>query len=156
MIVTATTHDDLNRALRARGLRVTPQRLAIASVVCDRRHHVTAEDVFQLVGDRMPGISLPTVYATLELLEDLGLIRRLATGGGTAVFDARTDEHHHLVCRRCGAIADLEAPADQAAVLDAARAAGFSPDDAQVVVRGLCSGCRAAGTAPAGVLSGQR
>ena len=135
----------LSAALRARGQRATPQRLAIAAVVERLDHHATAEDVFTLVGERIPGISLPTVYATLVLLEDLGMVRRVATQGGTAVFDPRTDQHHHVICRRCGAIADIEGGADHSALLGAARAAGFHPDDAQVVVRGVCAGCREAG-----------
>lgn len=133
----------LERALRARGLRVTPQRLAIAAAVRELRHHATADEISSLVGRRVPGISLPTVYATLELLDELGLVRRVATETGTAVFDARTDAHHHVVCRRCGAIADIEAPVDAAAALDAAAESGFAPDEAQVVVRGLCAACGA-------------
>ncbi|WP_217915631.1 Fur family transcriptional regulator [Miltoncostaea marina] len=144
-IVTDTT---LHTALRARGQRATPQRLMIAATVRGLRRHATAEEIHTEVGARMPGVSLPTVYATLELLEDLGLVRRVATASGTAVYDPRTDEHHHLVCRRCGAIMDLDAPVDHGALLGAARGAGFVPDDAQVVVRGLCAGC-AAGAAAA-------
>lgn len=134
----------LGAALRARGQRVTPQRLAIAAVVRDLRHHATADEISGLVAERVPGISMPTVYATLDLLEELGLVRRVATETGTAVFDARTDSHHHVVCRRCGRIADIEAPAEHAAVLQAAERAGYLADDAQVVVRGLCPACRAA------------
>jgi Fur family ferric uptake transcriptional regulator/Fur family peroxide stress response transcriptional regulator len=111
--------------------------------------HVTADAVFRAVEQRMPGVSLPTVYATLELLEEMGLVRRLPSPGGSAVYDPRTDAHHHLVCRRCGLIADVDGAVDGGAVLAAARAAGFSPDDAQLVVRGLCAACRAAGAASA-------
>lgn len=130
--------------LRARGQRVTPQRLAIAAVLRDMRHHATAEEIHGLVGARVPGISLPTVYSTLDLLEELGAVRRVLTDGGTALFDARTDEHHHAICRRCGAVVDIEAASDPAPLLDAARLAGFAPDDAQVVVRGVCEPCRSA------------
>jgi len=144
----ATTVADLETTLRARGQRVTPQRLAIAAVVGELRHHATADEISGLVARRVPGISLPTVYATLELLEELGLVRRVATETGTAVFDPRTDAHHHVVCRRCGAIADIEAPADHLDVLRAAEAAGYRADEAQVVVRGVCAGCRAAAADP--------
>ncbi len=128
--------------LRARGQRVTPQRLAIAAVLRDLHHHATAEELHGLVSARVPGISLPTVYSTLELLEDLGAVRRVVNDGGTALFDARTDEHHHAICRRCGLVVDIEATPDQSQLLDAARTAGFAPDDAQVVVRGVCAACR--------------
>lgn len=131
----------LTASLRERGQRVTPQRLGIARVVREFNGHATAEVVHARVAERLPGVSLPTVYATLELLDELGEVRRLATEGGAVVYDARTDDHAHVVCRRCGSIADVEALVDRTAVLDAAREAGFAPDDAQVVVRGLCTTC---------------
>ena len=135
--------EQLRTALRARGQRVTPQRLMIAATVSDLDRHATAEEIFTDVAGRMPGVSLPTVYATLELLEEIGLVRRVATERGTAVYDPRADEHHHLVCRRCGAIADIDGAVDHGELLSAARAAGFAPDVAQVVIRGLCAPCRA-------------
>jgi Fe2+ or Zn2+ uptake regulation protein len=139
--VSATLETSLAAALRERGQRVTPQRLMIARVVSDLDRHVTAESVFAEVGRRLPGVSLPTVYATLELLESIGLIHRVATERGAVIYDPRTDAHHHLACRRCGKIVDVEAPLEAGALLSAARAAGFAPDQAQVVVRGLCADC---------------
>jgi Fe2+ or Zn2+ uptake regulation protein len=138
-----TMEHALSGALRERGQRVTPQRLAIARVLEELDRHATAEVVFAEVGRRMPGVSLPTVYATLDLLEQLGLVRRVASEGGAVVYDPRTDEHHHLACRRCGAIQDVDAPVDAVPLLAAARAAGFAPDHAQVVVKGLCAACSA-------------
>ena len=115
----------------------------VARVVSDLDTHVTAEAVFDEVSRRMPGVSLPTVYATLDLLEGVGLIDRVTTERGAVIYDPRTDEHHHLVCRRCAAIMDVDAPVAADALLDAARSAGFAPDHVQVVVRGLCSACAA-------------
>ena len=132
----------LATALRERGQRVTPQRLAIARALSDMDRHATAEQIFGEVSARMPGVSLPTVYATLELLEEIGLVRRIASDSGTALFDPRTDEHHPLVCRVCGAIADVDGAVDHGALMAAARGAGFVPDQAQVVIRGLCATCR--------------
>jgi Fe2+ or Zn2+ uptake regulation protein len=134
----------LSRVLRERGQRVTPQRLAIARTVRELDRHTTAETVFARVSEQLPGVSLPTVYATLELLEELGLVRRVPTEAGTAVYDPRTEDHHHLVCRRCGEIMDVDAPVDRAELLAAAGALGFAADGAQVVVRGVCARCRAA------------
>jgi Fe2+ or Zn2+ uptake regulation protein len=128
-------------ALRERGQRVTPQRLLVARVVSDLDRHVTAEHVHGEVSRRMPGVSLPTVYATLDLLESIGLVHRVATERGAVVYDPRTDAHHHLACRRCGTIVDVEAAVEAGALLEAARTAGFTPDHAQVVVRGLCADC---------------
>jgi Fe2+ or Zn2+ uptake regulation protein len=117
-----TIETALSAVLRERGQRVTPQRLGVARIVGRAERHVTAEQVFDEVGELMPGVSLPTVYATLELLRELGLVERVPTEGGAVVYDPRTDDHHHLVCRRCGAIADVETDVGTAGILDAARA----------------------------------
>jgi Fur family transcriptional regulator, stress-responsive regulator len=137
------TETALSVALRARGGRVTPQRLAIAKVVRETGGHLTAEAVFGQVSRLMPGVSLPTVYATLELLEELGQVRRVPGATGAVMFDARTDAHDHFVCRRCSAVVDLDCRSDHTAALDEAAALGFRPDDAQVVVTGLCAECAA-------------
>ena len=139
-----TIETALSAALRERGQRVTPQRLGVARIIGRAQRHVTAEQVYAEVGELMPGVSLPTVYATLELLRELGMVERVPTEGGAVVYDPRTDAHHHLVCRRCGAIADVETEIGTAGVLAAAREAGFTPLSTQVVVRGLCAGCAAA------------
>jgi Fe2+ or Zn2+ uptake regulation protein len=137
----------LAAALRERGQRSTPQRLAIARVLTDLDRHVTAEVVHGEVSARMPGVSLPTVYATLELLEELSLVRRVATEGGAVVYDPRVDEHHHLVCRSCGKIADIDVPVDIAELRAAAKASGFAPEAAQVIIQGLCADCAQADAA---------
>lgn len=137
----ASIEDVLTQALRERGQRVTPQRLAIARTVRELDRHTTAEVVYARATQQVPGISLPTVYATLELLEGLGLVRRVATESATAVYDPRTDDHHHLVCRGCGEVFDVDAPVDHAAVLAAAQERGFTVDDAQIVIRGVCGVC---------------
>ena len=137
-----STDTVLADALRARGMRATPQRIAIARGLRELEGHVTAESVYIHVSAQMPGVSVPTVYAALELFEQLGLIRRVATERGTVVWDARVAEHHHAVCRSCGAIADVDADLDRADVIAAAEAAGFAVDGAQLVVRGLCPACR--------------
>jgi Fe2+ or Zn2+ uptake regulation protein len=129
-------------ALRERGYRVTPQRLAVHASLVDLGRHVTAERLLEAVSARVPGVSLPTVYSALDALEDAGLVRRVAAGRGPALYDAGAPDHHHLVCRRCGAVEDLEVNAELGAVVTAAGAQGFSPDRAEVVVHGLCARCR--------------
>jgi Fe2+ or Zn2+ uptake regulation protein len=129
--------------LRERGMRVTPQRLVIHRALCSQSRHMTAEQVLASVSDVLPGTSLPTVYATLELLETLELVRRVGTGNGAVVFDSRVEPHAHTVCRRCGAMADLEGTAAPDDALARASASGFAPDHAQLVVWGLCGACAA-------------
>ena len=130
--------------LRDRGMRVTPQRIVIHRALCGHSQHMTAEQVLASVSEVLPGTSLPTIYSTLELLEGLELIRRVGTGNGAVVFDSRVEPHAHTVCRRCGAIADLEGAAAPDDALAQATATGFAPDHAQLVVWGVCAACAAA------------
>lgn len=138
--------DDLIDRLRARGQRVTSQRLVINRMLRSRDQHVTAEEVLGAVTRTLPGTSLPTVYATLELFEQLGIVRRVNAAGGAVLFDSRTVDHHHAICRRCGRVQDLDARVELGAVMEAARTAGFAPDRAALVVDGVCASC--GGTAP--------
>lgn len=131
----------LTTKLRERSLRVTPQRLVIHRALCSHSQHMTAEQVLASVSEVLPGTSLPTVYSTLELLEGLGVVRRVGTGNGAVVFDSRVEPHAHTVCRRCGAMADLEGTAAPDEALARASAEGFVPDHAQLVVWGLCRDC---------------
>jgi Fe2+ or Zn2+ uptake regulation protein len=141
MTATAELDDRLSAALRERGQRVTSQRLVIHRVLHELDAHVTAEEVLGAVADRLPGVSLPTVYATLELLEDLGAIRRVAVPGGPALYDPRTAPHHHMVCGTCGRAEDVFADVDLTAAVRSAKRDGFSARHAEVIVTGTCEAC---------------
>ena len=130
-------------ALRAGGHRVTSQRVVLHRVLCDLGRHATAEEIAREAEQRLPGVSLPTVYATLELFERLGLVRRI-TAGGAALFDPRTDDHAHFACRACGRVADVPAGVDRAAAVAHAAGAGMRVEGVEVVLRGLCADCSAA------------
>jgi Fur family ferric uptake transcriptional regulator/Fur family peroxide stress response transcriptional regulator len=106
----------------------------------DRDRHVSAEEMLSEASERLPGVSLPTVYATLELFEELGIVRRVK-GGGTLLWDTRADAHHHMICNSCGRIEDMEAPVDLERARRTAARSGFRPDRAEVVVSGLCASC---------------
>jgi Fe2+ or Zn2+ uptake regulation protein len=136
-----STDERLVAQLRDRGLRVTSQRLVINRALHARPQHLSAEQVFENVAVALPGTSLPTVYATLELLVELGLARRVSTGAGPALFDSRTEPHAHTVCSACGALADLDEPVRSEAALRRARTQGFHPDHAQLVIWGRCAKC---------------
>jgi Fe2+ or Zn2+ uptake regulation protein len=144
VIVNASPDIQLESALRERGLRVTPQRVLIHRALRELDRHVTADEVLDAVSVRLPNASLPTVYSTLELLEELGMIRRLAARSGAALYDPRPDEHQHVVCRSCGRVEDLDVPVDSVRALRAACKRGFEPDNAELVVSGLCADCAAA------------
>ena len=140
-----TANDELlETALRAGGHRMTSQRLVLHRVLGELGRHASAEEIARVSAERLPGLSLPTVYATLELFEDLGLVRRVDAGGPAALFDPRVEPHAHFACRRCGAVADLDVALDATAVEDAARATGAEPAQVDVVVHGVCAACRAA------------
>jgi Fe2+ or Zn2+ uptake regulation protein len=135
---------DLVGILHGRGQRATPQRLVILRELRRRGRHCTADQIRSVIREELPGTSTPTVYATLELLVELGLARRIDTGGAAALYDARVEPHQHMVCRRCGRVDDLDVRLDDGALLGAARAAGFSPESAEHVISGLCVDCAAA------------
>jgi Fe2+ or Zn2+ uptake regulation protein len=138
---------DLIDLLHQRGQRATPQRLVILRELRRRGRHATADEIRSAVRDELPGTSTPTVYAVLELLVELGLVRRVDAGLGAALYDARTEPHQHTVCRRCGRVDDLDGEIDTAALEQAAARAGFRAQSVEVVISGLCPECAAA-TAP--------
>ncbi|HEX4720288.1 MAG TPA: Fur family transcriptional regulator [Thermoleophilaceae bacterium] len=123
----------LTEALRTRGQRVTLPRLMVHRFVSRAPQHVTAEDIHE----ELPSLSFATIYSTLELLEGLGLVRRVSTLEGVAVYDSRTDAHDHAVCRTCGRMFDLD-PTD---VPTAAAPAGFEVEVTQLQLVGTCADC---------------
>jgi Fe2+ or Zn2+ uptake regulation protein len=132
--------EDLVIALRERGMRVTPQRVVLHRALLELDRHVTADELLEAVGDRLPNVSLPTIYATLDLLEELGMVQRVQRAGAT-LFDPRTDAHHHLVCTVCGSIEDLDGELDTSALRLAADRHGFAAGRIEAVVRGRCAAC---------------
>jgi Fe2+ or Zn2+ uptake regulation protein len=140
---TPSTDAELSAALRARGQRVTSQRLILHRTLRELDRHATADELLRASEDRLPNLSLPTVYATLEVFEELGVVRRIAGGPGPVLWDPRPEEHQHFACRRCGRVLDLDVRVRAATALDAARVAGHAPDSAQLLVVGVCDRCRA-------------
>jgi Fe2+ or Zn2+ uptake regulation protein len=145
MISSRSTRDPatvLTAALRERGLRVTSQRVVLFSALSELGRHATAEEVARAAAERLPGLSLPTVYAALELFEELALVRRVPAGAAV-VWDPVVDGHAHLACRACGRVVDVDARVDAAAAVRAVARAGGRVDNAEVVLRGLCEPCAA-------------
>jgi Fe2+ or Zn2+ uptake regulation protein len=124
-------------------MRVTPQRVLVHRALTELDRHVTADELLDAVADRLPNVSLPTIYATLDLLEQLGMVRRVQRAG-TTLFDPRTDDHHHLVCVRCGSVQDIEADVDTGVLARLAARSGFQPARVEAVVHGVCAGCSSA------------
>src|SRR5436190_23566185 len=132
---------ELAKLLRERGLRATSQRVVMHRLLRDRDRHVSAEELLSEASEQLPGVSLPTVYATLELFEQLGIVRRVNGGSGTLLWDTRAEAHGHMICRRCGRIEDMEIPLDLDRATRSAARTGFEPDRAEIVVSGLCPNC---------------
>jgi Fe2+ or Zn2+ uptake regulation protein len=141
---TSTSDDqrDLVDLLHSRGQRVTSQRLVILRELRRRRQHATAEEVHRAVQHELPGVSVPTIYATLDLFVELGLARRIDTATA-ALYDAGLEPHQHAVCRRCGRVQDVDGRLNAGTFLGAARESGFQPQGAELIITGLCAECAA-------------
>jgi len=121
-------------------MRVTPQRVVVHRALRELDRHVTADELLDAVTERLPSVSLPTIYATLELLEELGMVRRVQRAG-TTLFDPRTEPHHHLVCTSCGSVEDFESQLDTGALQRAAAQHGFAHERVEALVHGRCRAC---------------
>ncbi|HME70900.1 MAG TPA: Fur family transcriptional regulator [Myxococcota bacterium] len=132
----------LEQACRERGLPVTVQRRAVLEALAPREDHPSAEDLFEAVSQRVPGISRTTVYRVLETLVELELASRISHPGGGARFELRRGRHHHLHCIGCGSVKDFTSPALEAVKLPHLPAYGFKVDDWSMHVTGLCADCR--------------
>jgi Fe2+ or Zn2+ uptake regulation protein len=132
-----TSADELRRV----GLRVTAARLALLETVRDG-DHLGIEAITSTVRDRIGHISLQAVYEALHALTAAGLVRRLEPAGGSPRFEGRVgDNHHHIICRSCGVVADVDCAVGEAPCLTASDDHGFSIDEAEVVYWGLCPDC---------------
>lgn len=135
---------DFASLLRSASLRVTRPRLAVLAAV-HAEPHLDTEAVIQRVRANLGGVSHQAVYDVLRALTDAGILRRIQPAGATARYEAQTgDNHHHVVCRGCGAIADVDCAVGAAPCLVASRDHGFVVDEAEVVYWGTCPGCFAA------------
>jgi Fur family transcriptional regulator, peroxide stress response regulator len=128
-------------AFRQAGVKLTHQRLEVFREVAGRIDHPDAEAVFQAVRRRMPTVSLDTVYRTLWLLSELGLITRLGPRRESVRFDANLGQHHHYVCMRCGLTRDFVSPALDAIEVPAGVRDLGSVVAVRVEVRGSCAKC---------------
>ena len=131
----------LSAALRERGHRVTLPRLLVHRHVRRRDGHVTPEQLYSELVPELPSLSPATIYGTLDLLEELGFVRRVSTPRGKTVYDPRVEHQHHVICRSCGRIQDVDASVDSAEAERLARAAGFDVEHGQLLLSGLCADC---------------
>ena len=135
-------HRDIAGELSEQGYRLTPQRLMVLSAIEKSDHHISAEEIYAQIIARYPNVNISTVYRTLELLERLGLVTKTDLGEGTVRYHpAEKGHHHHLVCRECGAIVDLDE-----SVLASLKSAlrqkyQFTADLKHLAIQGRCARC---------------
>ena len=129
--------------LKKLGYRLTPQRLMIASAIENTDDHISAEEIYSQVVDKYPNVNISTIYRTLELLEQLGLVTETDLGGGRVRYHpADKGHHHHLICQECGAVIDLDetvlSPLKDALL----REYEFIADLRHLGIFGCCAKCR--------------
>ena len=127
--------------LRARGLRVTAQRLAVLRAVAHEQH-APADAIAETVRAEIGSISVQAVYDALAALTDKGLLRRIQPAGSPARYEDRVgDNHHHLICRACNRMVDVECAVGDAPCLEAVDDYGYEVDEAEIIYWGRCPDC---------------
>ena len=135
-------HEDAERLLRRHGLQVTAQRLAVLRAMATHPH-AAADELADDVRESIGSISRQAVYDALATLVDSGLARRIQPAGSPARYEDRVgDNHHHLVCRTCGVMIDIDCAVGETPCLTAEDDHGFDIDEAEVIYWGYCPGCR--------------
>lgn len=132
----------LTQSIRAAGLKVTEQRLAVLKALHGAPHS-NADVVFGEVKRGLPGTSVQAVYGVLAALTTAGLLRKIEPAGSSALYERRIgDNHHHLICSSCAAVRDVDCVVGEAPCLTPSASAGFAVHTAEVTFWGLCAGCQ--------------
>jgi Fe2+ or Zn2+ uptake regulation protein len=134
--------ENLMQQLRERRIAVTPQRLAVMRALQSRRDHPTADLIYQEVRRHLPAISFNTVYKTLEILCQRGMVIKVNPLHAVARYDGVTGHHAHLICRQCHQIIDLDWEASEVPALPAADLHGFQIEHPSLTFWGVCPGCQ--------------
>jgi Fur family peroxide stress response transcriptional regulator len=129
-------------ALRKKGYKATPQRVAICRIALKSRDHPSAQRIYGEVKELHPTVSLATVYKTLQVLAELGLVQELDFPQSQARFDCYVEPHINLVCMRCGNISDVEDPTAREMVARVAATAEFTRTGQRLDIYGICKTCR--------------
>jgi Fur family transcriptional regulator, stress-responsive regulator len=142
-VANAAEHSVVAERLRTAGMRVTSTRVAVYEELLGAGHQ-DADAIARRVTERLGGVSRQTVYDALSVLCEIGLVRRIEPAGSpAALYETRVaDNHHHVVCRSCGKVADIDCVTGQAPCLDSSATHGFVVDEAEVTFWGLCPSCQ--------------
>lgn len=146
----AAVSSETGALLRRHGMHVTPQRLAVLRAVSERPHSTT-DDIYIAVRAEIGAISRQAVYDALAALTDKGVFRRIQPAGSAARYETRVgDNHHHLICRTCNRMVDVDCAVGDTPCLTAADDSGYEIDEAEVTYWGRCPDCLSATPAPSG------
>jgi len=132
---------DIAEALKAAGLQVTAQRLAVYHAV-ESAPHALADDIYQSVKTGLGVISRQAVYDALNAMSENAIIRRIQPAGSPARYEHRVDNHHHLICRECSNLIDVDCAVGAAPCLEAQHDHGYKIDEAEVTYWGICPACQ--------------
>lgn len=138
---TTQTRSDISEALKSAGLQVTAQRLAVYRSV-QASPHATADEICQAVREDLGVISRQAVYDALNAMTENGLIRRIQPAGSIARYEHRVENHHHLACRRCESLIDIDCAVGEAPCLTPQSDHGYLVDEAEVIYWGICPECQ--------------
>lgn len=140
MILSMRTPTELASVFREQGRKITPQRKLLFQLLHDNETHPTAESVYAMADAKLPGISLRTVYQTLNELAEMGEVQFINVGNGAIRFDPNVEDHHHVVCDECGEVRDVQVKG--VAKLKPTGADEFTITDVGVVFHGTCKKCK--------------
>ena len=130
-----------NEMLQQAGLRITAPRVTVLRVLAERPH-AAADTIIGAVRSDIGAVSTQAVYNVLQVCTDAGIVRRIQPAGSPARYELRVrDNHHHLVCRSCGTVGDVDCAAGEAPCLEPSERLGFDVDEAEVVFWGICPDC---------------
>ena len=134
-------HSTASAAMKSAGLQITAQRLAVYYAV-HTNPHAMADEIHQTVKADLGAVSRQAVYDALNVMADSGLIRRIQPAGSPARYEHRLDNHHHLVCRKCESLIDVDCAVGAAPCLKAKSDHGYVVDEAEVIYWGICPECQ--------------
>jgi Fur family peroxide stress response transcriptional regulator len=141
MISAENLESSIIKTFRNSGYRATPQRIAISRYMLHNHEHPTAQEAYHEVKKKYPTVSLATIYATIKVLKDTGLIRELNLPQGQTRFDPNTELHAHLICMQCGSISDWSDPIMPKLIDKVSADANFTVIGSSLDIKGICEGC---------------
>ena len=132
--------DNMVKMFKGKGIRITPQRLAVYELLSRGKNHLTADEIYEKIKVQLPAVSLATIYTVLELFKEKELVREIRISFDRSQFEARIDNHHHFMCKSCKKIFDIDM--HPCAALEKKEVDGHKIEELQGYFYGVCKKCR--------------